>query len=59
MRCEFADHRNHNIDVANSGGSKMTRVVSRDRVVLILSFEGRIVAMYAPSGLGRDWEDAR
>jgi len=25
----------------------------------MLSLEGRIVAMYAPFGLGRDWEDAR
>jgi len=25
----------------------------------MLSLEERIVAMYAPFGLGRDWEDAR
>jgi len=33
----------------------MTRTVARERVSLMLSFAGNIVAMYDPSGLGRDW----
>ena len=58
IRAEDADHKNHRMDDASSAGSDITRVTSRERVARILSFEGRIVAMYAPSGLGRDWVDA-
>jgi len=46
-------------EAASSDGSDITRMVSRERVSLIESFEGKIVAMYAPLGLGRDCEAAR
>jgi hypothetical protein len=42
----------------SSGGREITRANSRERVARMLSFDGRIVAMYAPLGLGRDWLDA-
>jgi len=58
MRVDDSDHTNQDIEDASSGGSVITRVISRDRVARMLSFEGRIVAMYAPSGLGRDCVDA-
>lgn len=54
IRVEDADHRNHEIDDASSGGRDITRVTSKERVARILSLEGRIVAMCVPSGLGRD-----
>jgi hypothetical protein len=59
IRFEDSDHKNHETEAASSGGRDITRVISRDRVVRMLSLEGRTVAMYAPSGLGRDWDDAR
>lgn len=41
-----------------SADRAMTRVISRERVPRIVSFEGRAVAMYAPSGLGSECADA-
>lgn len=58
IRFDDSDHRNQEIDAASSGGRDITRMISRDRVARMLSFEGRMVAMYAPLGLGRDWVDA-
>jgi len=55
---EEADHKNQFTDAASSGGSDTTRVVSRERVSRILSLEGKMVAMNAPFGLGRDCPDA-
>ena len=46
------------MDVASSEGSEITRAVSRERVERIVSFDGRIVAMYAPLGLGIDCFEA-
>ena len=54
IRFEDSDQRNHETDAVSSVGREMTRIISRERVVRILSLEGRIVAMYAPFGLGRD-----
>src|SRR5450756_1055895 len=59
IRFEDSDHKNQEIEDTSSGGREITRVISRDRVARMLSLEGRTVAMYAPSGLGRDWVDAR
>ncbi len=59
IRLEDSDHKNQETEAASSGGSDITRVISRDRVARMLSLEGRRVAMWAPSGLGRDWVDAR
>jgi hypothetical protein len=56
---EEFDHKNQFIDAASSEGSDITRVVSSDRVSRMLSLEGKIVAIYAPSGLGRDCTEAR
>jgi hypothetical protein len=54
-RSTLLDDSDHNSDcVENDAGKGMTRVVSRDRVARRVSFEGRIVAMYAPSGLGME-----
>jgi hypothetical protein len=58
IRFEDSDHKNQEIEAANSGGRGITRVISRDRVARMLSLQGRIVAMCAPSGLGRDWAEA-
>jgi hypothetical protein len=58
MRFDDSDHRNQEIEDASSGGRDMTRVISRDRVARMLSLDRRMVAMYAPSGLGRDWVEA-
>jgi hypothetical protein len=57
-RFEDVDHTNHEIEEDSSGGSDITRIISRDRVSRTLSLEGRIDAMSAPSGLGRDCADA-
>lgn len=54
IRFEDSDHKNHEIDVASSGGRDITRIISRERVARMLSLEGRIVAIYSPFGLGRD-----
>ena len=43
--CDDADHRNHLTEAANSGGRDITRMISRDRVSLMLSLEGKMVAM--------------
>jgi len=59
IRLDDSDHKNHETEAASSGGRDITREISRDRVARMLSLEGRTVAMYAPSGLGRDWEDAK
>lgn len=57
IRHDDGDQRNQ--EATSSGGRVTTRVISRERVSRMLSFEGKRVAMNAPSGLGRDWEDAR
>jgi hypothetical protein len=54
IRVDDSDQKNQEIEAASSGGRDITRVISRDRVARMLSLEGRTVAMYAPSGLGRD-----
>jgi hypothetical protein len=59
MRLDDSDHRNQCTDAATSGGREITRVTSKDRVSRMLSLEGRIVAINAPLGLGRDWVEAR
>ena len=59
IRLDVSDHRNQCTDAATSGGREITRVISKDRVSRILSLEGRIVAINAPSGLGRDCIEAR
>lgn len=41
-----------------SAGSVMTRKISRERVERRISFKLRIVAMYAPSGLGNACAEA-
>lgn len=58
-RFEDSDHRNQCTDAATSGGRDITRAISRDRVSRMLILEGRMVAMYAPFGLGRDRLEAR
>jgi hypothetical protein len=59
IRLEDSDHKNQETEAASSGGRDITRIISRDRVARMLSLEGRTVAMYTPSGLGKDWVDAR
>ena len=58
-RFDDGDQRNQAIEEDNSGGRETTRLISRERVSRMLSLDGRIVATYAPSGLGRDCEDAK
>lgn len=41
-----------------SAGSAITRRSSRERVARMTSFEGKMVAMCAPSGLGRECAEA-
>jgi hypothetical protein len=53
-RAEEGDHRNQEIEAASSGGRDITRRFCRERVDRMLSCDGRIVAMNAPSGLGMD-----
>lgn len=53
IRVEEGDQRNQEIESASSDGREITRNISRERVDRMLSFEGRIVATHAPSGLGR------
>lgn len=53
-RDDDADHKNHVIEDAISGGRFITRVMSSVRVSRMLSFEVTIVARNAPSGLGSD-----
>ena len=55
---EDSDQRNQFTNAANSGGSDITRTVSRERVVRILSFDGKRVAINSPLGLGRECKDA-
>jgi hypothetical protein len=55
---EDGDHRNHCMLEDNSAGSAMTRKISSDRVKRRTSFAGRIVAIYAPFGLGNECVDA-
>lgn len=57
-RVDDWDHMNHEMEEAISGGSVTTRAISSERVVRMVSLEGRIVAMNAPSGLGRHCVDA-
>lgn len=56
IRFEERDHWNHCI--RSSEGRDMTRVISRVLVERILSWEGRMVAIDEPLGLGMDWLDA-
>jgi hypothetical protein len=58
MRWEDGDQRKLVMEVERAAGRGMTRVVWRERVVRIVSLEGRIVAMKAPSGLGSEWAEA-
>ncbi len=53
------DHKNHCMFRCRSAGREMTCNISRDRVALKFSFEGSIVAMYAPFGLGKECADAK
>lgn len=57
-RFEDDDHKNEITDVVSSGGSVTARATSSERVSLIINFDGRIVTMCAPFGLGRDCVDA-
>jgi hypothetical protein len=52
-----ADHMNHWIAVDDSGRA-MTRIISRERVALMVSFDGRSVAIKDPLGLGNECADA-
>lgn len=54
MRSDDLDHKNQWIDTASSGGRDITRDISKLRVSLMVSFEGMMVAMQEPSGLGSD-----
>jgi len=45
IRLDDADHRNQFIEAASSGGREITRVISSDHVSLMLSLEGKMVAM--------------
>lgn len=58
IRSDEGDHRNQFIEAESSEGREMTREMSRERVSLMLSLEGKMVAMFAPFGLGREWVDA-
>ncbi len=58
-RLDDSDHKNHDMEAARSGGRDITRRISSERVSRMLNCEGRIVAMYAPLGLGMDWVDAK
>jgi hypothetical protein len=53
-RFENDDHRNQFIDDTSSEGREITRAISRERVDRNVSFDGRIVATYAPLGLGSE-----
>lgn len=55
---EDGDQRNDVTDAENSGGSGITRIISRERVALIVRLAGKIWAMCRPSGLGKEWEEA-
>ena len=57
-RLESSDHMNHDTEDASSGGIVAFRIVSRERVARIMSFVGRMIAMYAPFGLGTHCVDA-
>jgi hypothetical protein len=57
-RFEDDDHKNDIVEVVSSGASVMARATSRERVSLMINFDGRIVAICVPFGLGRDWVDA-
>jgi hypothetical protein len=57
-RFDDADHRNQEIEATSSEGRDITRMISRERVSRMLRVEGKIIAMYAPSGLGSDCLDA-
>ena len=54
IRFDDFDHENHDTAAASSGGREIRRIISRERVARIVSFEERIAAIYAPLGLGRD-----
>jgi len=58
MRWEDGDQRKLVMEVEKAAGRGMTRAVWRERVVRIVSLEGRIVAMKVPSGLDREWAEA-
>jgi hypothetical protein len=57
-RFDDADHKNQEIEATSSEGRDITRMISRERVSRMLRVEGKIIAMYAPSGLGSDCLDA-
>lgn len=54
---EEGDHWNQVI-IERSAGRVIARIVSRVRVERIINLEGRMVAMYAPLGLGKDCPEA-
>ena len=58
IRVDDSDQRNQVMEAASSEGRDTMCAISRERVVRILSFEERMVAMNAPSGLGRHCVDA-
>jgi hypothetical protein len=58
MRWEDGDQRKFVVEVEKLDGRGMMRVVWRERVARMVSFEGRMVAMKVPSGLGREWAEA-
>jgi glutamine cyclotransferase len=59
MFSDDGDQMNQIIDAEKVSGSAVARLISRERVVRIMSLEGRMVAMDAPSGLGRECSDAK
>lgn len=58
IRLDDGDHKNQCMDAEKSTGKLITRIISRERVARMMSFEGRTVAIYAPSGLGNECADA-
>lgn len=58
IRWDEEDQRKLDIEAEKAAGSGMTRVVWRERVVRMVSLEGRTVAMCVPSGLGTEWTEA-
>lgn len=58
IRLESDDQINRCVAVVKSADNVITRSISSERVSRILSFDGSMVAMYAPSGLGKARDDA-
>lgn len=58
IRAEEGDQEKNCTEEVKASGSVTMRVSSSDRTARIANLAGRMVAMYAPSGLGMEWADA-